>query len=136
METAISHVAKISLEIQSLDALKAACKRLGLEWKENQKTYAWYGRHVGDYPIPEGFTTQDMGKCDHAIRVPGASYEVGVVKKQGKYALLWDFYHAGGLQRVLGKDGGKLKQAYAVSQTILTAKKNGYQVKEKVCVST
>jgi hypothetical protein len=130
----MSHVAKITIEIQSLDALKAACKRLGLTFNMNQKTYAWYGRHVGDYPLPEGFKVEDMGKCDHAIHVPGATYEIGVVKKGNKYELLWDFYYSGGLEKILGKGGGKLKQAYAVSQGVLTAKKQGFLVTEKKMV--
>jgi hypothetical protein len=127
----MSHVSTIELEIKDLDALKAACRRLGLEWREGQTTYRWYGTHVGDYPIPEGFTKEDMGKCTHAIRVPGASYEIGVVIRNGKTTLLWDFWGSGGLERVLGQGGGKLKQAYAVEATTRAAKRQGYKVIEK-----
>ena len=50
------HVSSIKLKILSLDALRLACGRLGLEFREDQKTYAWFGRYQGDSPVPEGFT--------------------------------------------------------------------------------
>ena len=102
----MSHVAKIELEINDLETLKAACKDLGFEFLCDQPTYRWYGQWVGDYPLPQGFTQDDLGKCTHAIRVPGATYEIGVVKRGSKYLLLWDFYGAGGLQQHLGSNGG------------------------------
>jgi hypothetical protein len=127
----MSHVAKIEVEINDLDALKAACHSLGLEFVNDQKTFAWYGRHVGDYPVPEGFTLEEMGRCDHAIRVPNAQYEIGVVKRRGKYTLLWDFYHAGGLETVLGKGAGKLKQAYALERVKKEARLKNYRYLER-----
>jgi hypothetical protein len=130
----MSHVATIQAEIKSLESLKAACKRLGLEFKENQKTYTWFGRHVGDYPIPDGLTINDMGKCLHAIKVPNAEYEVGVIKdpmNEKNYSLVWDFWNSGGLQRELGKDAWKLTQAYTVEHAKYTAKLQGKTVREK-----
>lgn len=126
----MSHVAKIELEINDLDALKAACQRLGLEFCCGQTTYRWYGEFVGDHPLPEGLTVQDLGRCDHAIRVPGASYELGVLKRNGKYLLLWDFWGEGGLERVLGRNAGKLKQAYAIERTRREAMRKGYRITE------
>ena len=128
----MSHLAKIEIEIKDLSALKAACVRLGLEFVCDQKTYAWYGQHVGDYPIPEGFTVDDMGKCDHAIRVPGAKYEIGVVKRDKQWLMMWDFWGSGGLERVLGRGAGKLKQAYAASKVVMEARRKGYLVNEQV----
>jgi hypothetical protein len=127
----MSHVSEIELKIKSMDALKAACKRLGLEFVEGQKTYKWYGRFMGDYKIPEWLKVEDLGKCEHAIRVPGASYEIGIVEREGEIKLLWDFWSSGGLEGVLGKGGGKLKQAYTIEQTKAVAKKAGYIVHEK-----
>jgi len=128
----MSHVSEIELKILSLDALKAACARLGLQFVEGQKTYKWYGTWVGDYPKPEWVKLEDLGKCQHAIKVPGASYEIGIVEHQGEIKLLWDFYYTGGLERKLGRNGGRLIQAYSVEQTKRTARKAGYFVKEKV----
>ena len=127
----MSHVARIELEINDLDSLKAACKSLGLEFVPDQKTFAWYGQHVGDYPLPDGFTLEDMGRCNHAIRVPGAQYEIGVVKRRGKYTLLWDFWEDGGLETVLGKGAGKLKQAYALERVKKEARQRNYRCLEK-----
>ena len=102
----MSHVAKIELEIQSLEDLKLACRRLGFIFQENQQNYQWYGRSVGDYPLPEGITVDALGKCDHAIKVPECTYEIGVVKRGTKYILLWDSWHAGGLEQKIGSDAG------------------------------
>ena len=115
----MSHVTTIEMEEKyDVKALKQMCKDMGWEWREGQRTFNWYGTHVGDYPIPQGFTKADMGRCEHAIHIPGASYELGYSK--GK--LLWDFYSPGGLQRVLGKEAGFLKQGYAMAKTKVTAK--------------
>ena len=119
----MSHVSRIELEINSLEDLKQACKRLQLKFMENQKFYKWYGRYVGDAPLPEGITVDDLGKCDHAIKVPGAIYEIGIVHKNNKYILLWDTWHAGKLEEKLGKNAGLLKQAYAIERVRKEAKK-------------
>ncbi len=126
----MSHVAKIELQINDLDALKAACRRLGLEFRCGQRVYEWYGEYLGDHPLPEGISVQDLGQCDHAIHVPGADYEVGVLKRGSKYLLLWDFWDEGGLERVLGRNAGRLKQAYAIERTRREALHKGYRMTE------
>lgn len=126
------HVASIKLEVKSLDALKLACARLGLFFMEGQKTYAWFGKSVGDLPLPEGFTETDLGKSDHAIKVPGANYEVGVVFRDGAWRLLWDSWGQGGLEAALGKDCNRLRQAYGVAAATLEAQRQGYSVWETV----
>ena len=126
----MSHVAKIELEIQSLEDLKLACKRLGFTFIENQNTYQWYGRWVGDSPMPEGINIEDLGKCDHAIKVPECAYEIGVVKRGSKYILLWDSWHTGGLEQKIGKNAGILKQSYTIERIRREAKRKKYQVKE------
>ena len=128
----MSHVAKIELEILSLEDLKLACKRLGFTFSENQKTYAWYGRWVGDSPLPEGILQDDLGKCDHAIRVPGCNYEIGVVKRGSKYILLWDSWHRGGLEEKIGKDAGLLKQGYTIERIRREAKRKNCQVRHEI----
>ena len=127
----MSHVSKIEVEITNLETLKKACKNLGLEFKDNQKTYAWYGKHIGDYPLPEGFTVDDVGKCDHAISVPNAEYELGVVKNKNKagYSLLWDFWRGGSLEERLGRNAWKLVQEYTIQQGIYSAKLEGHTYK-------
>jgi len=127
----VSHVTIIDLQIKSMEALKAACNRLGLKFMEGQQTYKWWGCWVGDYPMPEGFSVADLGKCTHAIKVPGANYEIGIVERNGKITILWDFWQSGGLEKVLGKGAGLFKQAYTIEATKIEARRKGYSVTEK-----
>ena len=130
----MSHVTTIDLVIKDLKCLEKAAKSLGLEFKNGQKTYKWWGHHVGDYPIPEGFTKDDLGKCDHAVGIPGntSAYEIGVVgAKDGTYKLIWDFYGGGmGLQQKVGDGCGALCQQYSKEVTKKQAMMNGYTVQE------
>jgi len=127
----MSHIAKIEMEINDLETLKLACERLGLQFMENQSTYKWYGTWIGDTPMPEGISVSDFGKCDHAIRVPDAQYEIGIVKRNQKYILLWDFWNQGGLEQRLGKNAGRLKQAYTVERVRKEAKLKGHRICEQ-----
>ena len=131
----MSHVTVIDVQIKDLEALKIACKKCGLEFRENKKTYNWYGRHVGDYPLPEGFTKKDLGKCDHAIGVPGKdnAYEIGVVKQDNNYTMLWDFWNGGyGLEALAGKDCENVTNAYtteiALKEASTFAQAQGWSV--------
>jgi hypothetical protein len=107
----MSHVVEIKTKLTDLAAIKAACAALGCTFVENQKTYKWFGIHAGDYPLPAGFKAEDMGHCEHAIKVPGTDWEVGVAHARnpdgtptGSYTLLCDFC---GLQGgVIGKTFG------------------------------
>jgi hypothetical protein len=127
----------LKVSIKDLNALKTTCQKLGLEFKEDQQTYKWFGRHVGDYPLPKGFAKEDMGKCLHAIGVKDApnAYEVGVVKRRDGeegYTLIFDFYAGGnGLLNAVGKDCNKLVQHYTKEVTIQEAKDMGFYVEEK-----
>lgn len=127
----MSHVTKIKVEIRSLEALMAACQRLGFQFVPEQKTYKWFGVWMGDSPLPEGVKREDLGKCDHAIRVPDASYEVGVVEQGDKYTLLYDFWIVGGLQEALGNNAEKLVQAYTIEAAKAEAQRQGYSVWEE-----
>lgn len=138
----MSHVTTVDLEMKDLPALKAACEKLGLVFHENQKTYRWYGRSVGGYPMPEGFTEKQLGHCEHAIGLanPGSgtsqAYEIGVCKHpSGKgYSLLYDFWQGGfGLMSAVSSDGttaNKLMQEYSTQVAIRQLKRKGYRVKE------
>jgi len=128
----LSHIAKIELEIKSLEDLKAACETLGLKFLEEQKTYKWFGKWIGDTPMPEGVTIEDLGKCDHCIHVPGATYQIGVVQQGNSYRLLWDYWQSGGLEKILGKNAGLLKQAYAGATIKRESRKKGLRLREQV----
>ncbi len=134
----MSHVATVAIVIKDLTALKLACKTVGLEFKENQKTYKWYGTWVDDYngnnaAYKSGIKPEDYGKCDHAISVPNNSeaYEIGLVKrKDGKgYNLVWDFWSGGyGLETLAGKDCSKVVQNYSLEVAKKEMISKGYSV--------
>jgi hypothetical protein len=136
----MSHVANIDVEILDLDVVKEICEALGLVFQENQRHYRWYGRHVGDYPLPEGITKDRLGFCDHALSVKGGgrqAYEIGLVRQGAKWAVLWDFWMGGhGLEACVGKDGIKFAEAYSKAVGIKTtkqfAKAKGWTYTEKV----
>jgi hypothetical protein len=134
----MSHVATIDIEIKDLDCLAKAAQQLGLELVNGQKTYRWYGRSVGDYPLPTGFTAEDLGKCEHAIRIPGntAAYEIGVVaRRDGKpgYTLQWDFYCGGyGMEKIVGQNASKLRQEYAAQVATKHMQRQGYRVTRSI----
>lgn len=133
----MSHVTTLKIEILDLQSLRDACKAAGLQFKEGQQTYKWFGRHVGDYPLPKGFTQKDLGKCNHAIGISKKdAYEIGVCEKDGKITLLWDFWQGGyGLEEVAGKDCNKLVNAYtkivAVKEARKLAQSQGYTFSEE-----
>lgn len=146
----MSHVATVELEVKDLECLARAATRLGLEFREGQQTYHWWGQHVGDYPVPEGFTVEDLGHCEHAIGWPGIDhggknylngdsgfgdsthYEIGVRRRRDAhgrelpgYVLLWDFMDQK-LVTQIGENGNQLKQAYAVEVALKQARLQGF----------
>ena len=153
----MSHITKIDIVIRDLEALEAACQELGAELVRGVETYAWFGRNVGGN-LPEGFTTEMLGKCTHVIRVPGVEYEVGVVRMaDGTFTLLYDFWGPGaGLQKAFcirtfhpSKENGgidlvgklstgleKLKQVYGIHVASRAAKAKGYTVQRKLVGET
>lgn len=134
----MSHVVNVDLQIKDLEALKKACELLGLEFRENQKTYRWYGHHVGDYPLPQGFTKYDMGHCDHALRIKGQpnAYEVGICKRRdGKpgYLMQFDFYAGGhGLMAAIGPAAVKISNEYSAAVAMKKLRAKGFRVSRKV----
>jgi hypothetical protein len=128
----MSHVAECKAELKSLDMIEAAAVRLGGQLMRDQKSYKWFGRWVGDSPMPKGMTQADLGKCDHAIRFPNASYEVGVrTQKDGTHSLAWDWWSAGGLLPIMGdQNAGKFVQAYGLEAATKAARRRGYSTRE------
>ncbi len=117
----MSHIETVNVSITDLEALKDACKAMGVEFVANKKTYNWYGRSVGDYPLPKGFTREELGTCEHVIRVPGVRYEIGLAKARTEtgepvkgFTMLYDFYG-----RSTAHDGEKLREKFGNGLTKL-----------------
>ena len=111
----MSHISRIELEVRDLGILGQACSRLGLDLIRDRRSFKWYGKE---------------SSCDHAIMIPGANYEIGVVKNNGLYELNCDFFDRN-IEKVIGSQGGLLKQAYAVTKTRVEARRKGYSVLER-----
>lgn len=133
----MSHVVATKIVVHDLDALDAACKELGLTLVRGQKTWSWWGTWANDYSSTDaayrrGIDTSQYGKGDHAIKVPGTTWEIGVIKntgKEGGYRLAFDFYGSSGqviTQAVGGNDANKLMQLYGKHKVLLEAKKKGW----------
>lgn len=137
----MSHIVSIAVKLTDLDAIKATCRELKLTFKPNQKTYRWYGRSVGDTPLPAGFTAAELGQCEHAIEVPGADYDIGLARaKDGQgYVMLFDYWGPG--QSIPNAIGGynadgtahanRFVQLYGVHKATREAVKLGYTVRRE-----
>lgn len=119
----MSHMVSSSMKILNLDALEVACERLGLELVRGATEYSWYSRWMNDSPMPQGFTVDDLGKCEHRIQIkgrPSNAYEIGVVKaRDGSdgYQLIFDYFgsHGQALEKVAGHRLSALKTEYQVA---------------------
>ena len=111
----MSHLSKIELEVKDLETLSKACRRMGLDLIKGQDRFRWFGQDAD---------------CDHAIKVPGADYEIGVVRTNGRYELQCDFFDRN-IEKAIGPNAGLLKQAYAVEKARTEARRKGYSVMEK-----
>ena len=121
----MSHIATVKLTIKSLEALKRACRKLGLQLNLGQQTFKWFGTDRPWYQaeasgLKNGIPVKDYGKCQHAISLPGngEAYEVGVIKNpQGEgLTLAFDSYRGGeGMMAKVGGEGCEtLIQEYAL----------------------
>ena len=111
----MSHISKIELEVKDLGILDKACARIGLMFQRGKQSFKWYSKE---------------SRCDHVINVPGASYEIGIIKTGGRYELQCDFYDRN-IEEAIGKNGGLFKQAYAVEKAKAEARRKGYSVVER-----
>lgn len=148
----MSHIQTCDVELRDLEAVKTACERLGWSLVKGQKTFKWFGVWVGDTEAPRHLfhdekayrnfqamspesqrasMTSRMSWCDHAIKVPGADYEIGLQWDGACYRPVWDYYETGGLAEHMGTDGGKLAQAYAVEYAKRWAWSQGYSIEEQ-----
>jgi hypothetical protein len=146
----MSHITELDADkadqaIKDLHVLKKAAERCGLEFRENQTTFhSWATDHggqlVGDHPLPEGRTADDVGRCQHAMGIPTAQqggdldkYEIGVVesnKYPGTYSLLYDFF-GGALERHVGDKCEDLMMFYQMEAARAAAEEQGYTYNEE-----
>ena len=137
----MSHVTAVEAKVVDLDALDAACKELGVTLVRGQRTHNWFGTWMNDWNVgaaaaTQGYDPKTFGQCDHAIRVPGSRYEVGLVpSKDGTgYALVYDTWGPEGqtISRALGTGLDKLKVEYACAAGARAMARKGYAVKRQI----
>ena len=120
----MSHVVVVEADsadqaISNLHIAGEVAKRMGGELVLDQKTYKWFERHMGDFPLPEGFKVEDLGKCEHMIKFDDVNYQVGLVasrKFPGTYGIVYDFFDRQ-LNEKMGQakvetEEGKMKTVY------------------------
>ena len=96
------------MQIKSLECLKRAARKFGLELKRDQTRFHTYQGNL---------------ECAHALVIPGAKdigygqpYEIGVIKDGTGFSLAYDFYGRGrgqALHERVGDNCGLLIQEYA-----------------------
>lgn len=130
----MSHVTDVKMRVRDIGALREAAEACGLELREGQTTYAWWGQFVGDSNAYGQHDPKDFGKCEHALRVKGTNprngssgpWEIGVVKaKDGDgFDLLYDRYGNAGraLEQHVGDSAKRLKREYSAAMATRRAK--------------
>ena len=105
----MSHFTSINTQIKDTDALRDACRELGLELLPNAEARG-YGdsRHRGEFII------QLKGPYDVAL-----NRQTG-----GHYGLATDWWD-GHVEKEVGRNYGRLLQLYAVHKTAREARKRG-----------
>ena len=138
----MSHVATVEIRIKWVDDLRAVCEELGLTYDEAATAWRWWGRWVNDWHEanaayhhgvkPEEYGTADAG----VIRVPGASWDIGVYRRGGEYVLVYDNYGGSrGLEKALGAGLTKLKAAYTERVARRRLRKLGMSVRKRIDAS-
>jgi hypothetical protein len=152
----MSHVATIDLEVKDWDALAEAARRIGMDLIRDQKTYrCWFNswdqkdvegqlKEVGmtaEDLVPPGFKGEEIGQCEHAIRVRGnaSAYEIGLARRRdgrAGYVLLMEQMQASdddaiALNNAVGASACNLKREYAFVVARKQAMAQGFTVNEQ-----
>ena len=112
----MSHFTSIQTQIKDVEALREACRELGLELLQNAEARG-YG------------STRQRG--DFVIRLKGP-YDVALnQQKDGTYGLSTDWWD-GHVEKEVGSNYGLLLQLYAVHKAAREARKRGLTVQRTV----
>lgn len=123
----MSHLIASQIAIMDLEILRKAVAGFGgLTWMEGAKRFRSYTKD-------ERLDTQvaEHGTCEHAIKIAGATYEIGVVKrKDGEgWNLVFDPYDHAAADKV-GYQCEKVTAAYGEAYIRDFAEKNGFLVEQ------
>lgn len=103
--------------ITNITALEIAASAIGMTLTKKNE-YRWFGRSVGDYPVPAGTTVSELGKnaayvlsvdeetCAKLQIDSNGLYDLAVIEdpnNPGAYTLMYDFWgQQNRLDRVIG----------------------------------
>jgi hypothetical protein len=108
----MSHFTDIKTQIKDIQALRSACKELGLKLLQNAQARGYY---------------ENKAKGDFVIKLKGP-YDIAVnQQKDGTFGLTADLYQ-GHVEGEVGAKYGKLLQLYGVHKATMAARKKGLSV--------
>jgi Protein of unknown function (DUF1257) len=117
----MSHFSRVEVKLDDMEAIKEACKELGVTLSERKGQVAGYYGERGSI------------EADAVISIPGSHYQVGLVKNErtGNYDLVYDKF-SGDIERALGNNCGKLVQSATFHKVARHAKLKGYFITKKM----
>lgn len=137
----MSHTTSIkAVKIQDIDALRAAIAEM------NQSGMR-LALETGGKPRAYSVNQAGMGEADYVIRVPEATYDIGLYKQEdGSFEARTDFW-GGSIERALGGKAtnaerreqaklGKLFQMYGVHVAMIQARRKGLSVRRMTNAET
>ncbi len=108
----MSHFTEIKTQIKDIEALRSACKEMGLSLILNAEARGYY---------------ENKTKGDYVIKLKGP-YDIALNKQQdGTYGLTADLWN-GHVEKEVGQGYGKLLQLYGVHKATMEARKKGLSV--------
>jgi len=111
----MSHFTTIQTQIRDVDALRNACREMGLELLEDTEA--------------RGYGSQRR-QGDLVIRLKGP-YDIASTKQQdGTYQLATDWWR-GHVEKEVGKNYGRLLQLYGVHKAQAEARRKGYTTRRQ-----
>ena len=123
----MSHITQIEIAVTDVDALAQACSLIGVELRQQQKTFRSFG----------GAHT----KCEMAVVDPqnAEAYELGLVRakanghgQEAGWKIQMDNWQGGhGMNAKVGNDAGLLLQRYGLCVARKQAMKQGMAVREE-----
>lgn len=126
----MSHLICSQIRIKDLDILRKAIAGFGgLSWNEGATTFRSYSKGESlDEQVKAG-----GGTCQHSISIAGATYQIGVVKRDDGegYSLLFDPYDTNAAFKV-GNACEKVTVAYAESLIRDECERHGFMIEESV----
>lgn len=109
----------LRVRLRDLDAPHTVCRQRGWELCRDQPTFRWCGPPTADITLSPG-----LGRCAHALVIPGCRSEIGLQARGDHWQPLWD--HGNDLETVLGAGCRLLWRAYALEVIDRAAREHGH----------